>query len=51
MATKAPRVKFTCEECGYESPRWLGRCPSCQAWNSLREVRAAPSFPRGRPAG
>lgn len=47
MATKAPRVKFTCEECGYESPRWLGRCPSCQAWNSLREVRAAPSFPRG----
>jgi len=46
MATKAPRVKYVCEECGYESPRWLGRCPSCQTWNSLHEVPEAPSFSR-----
>lgn len=42
MASKAPRTKYVCEECGYESLRWLGRCPSCQAWNSLHEVPAAP---------
>ena len=28
---------FVCAECGNESPKWLGRCPACQAWNSLAE--------------
>ncbi len=28
---------FVCGECGNESPKWLGRCPACQAWNSLAE--------------
>lgn len=28
---------FFCQECGYESPKWLGRCPGCGSWNSLRE--------------
>ena len=28
---------FVCAECGNESPKWLGRCPACQAWNSLVE--------------
>lgn len=28
---------FTCQECGYESPRWLGKCPSCNNWNSFVE--------------
>lgn len=52
MATKAPRVKYACEECGYESLRWLGRCPSCQTWNSLREVPSAPpSFRADRGGG
>lgn len=41
MATRTPRLKYTCEECGYESLRWLGRCPACQAWNSLHEVQTA----------
>src|SRR5262245_54770328 len=30
-----------CRECGSETPRWLGRCPSCDAWGSI--VEAAPS--------
>ncbi|REJ33348.1 MAG: DNA repair protein RadA [Bacillota bacterium] len=47
MAAKPPRVKYACDECGYESPRWLGRCPSCGSWNSMREVQAAPVSPRG----
>ncbi|MDE2413238.1 MAG: DNA repair protein RadA [Comamonadaceae bacterium] len=28
---------FTCTECGGSSPRWLGKCPSCGAWNTLIE--------------
>ncbi|MFH0846928.1 MAG: DNA repair protein RadA, partial [Chloroflexota bacterium] len=28
---------FVCEACGRESPKWLGRCPNCQAWNSFTE--------------
>jgi len=34
---------FVCQECGYESPRWMGRCPGCGAWNSLVEEPAARS--------
>ncbi|HBK53452.1 MAG TPA: DNA repair protein RadA, partial [Syntrophomonas wolfei] len=26
-----------CHECGYETPKWLGKCPGCSAWNSLLE--------------
>lgn len=29
--------KFTCQECGHESLRWLGKCPSCNNWNSFVE--------------
>jgi DNA repair protein RadA/Sms len=37
-------VLFTCQECGNESAKWLGRCPDCGAWNSYVEgVRAAPA--------
>ena len=32
---------FMCNNCGYESIRWLGRCPSCQEWNTLEEFRVA----------
>lgn len=28
---------FTCQNCGYQSPKWLGRCPDCQNWNSFVE--------------
>ncbi len=34
-----PRTVFACQECGFQSPRWLGRCPGCQAWNTLAEER------------
>ena len=33
---------FTCNECGGTSPKWLGKCPSCAAWNTLVESVAAP---------
>ncbi|MFY8104631.1 MAG: DNA repair protein RadA, partial [Ramlibacter sp.] len=28
---------YTCTECGGTSPRWLGKCPHCEAWNTLIE--------------
>jgi len=33
------RTLFACQTCGFQSPRWLGRCPGCQAWNTLAEER------------
>ncbi|OFT82338.1 DNA repair protein RadA [Corynebacterium sp. HMSC29G08] len=36
MAKKA-RVIHTCSECGYSSPKWLGRCPECGSWGTLQE--------------
>lgn len=35
-----PRSKsvFVCQQCGKESPKWLGRCPACQEWNSFAET-------------
>ena len=32
-----PRSHFVCQACGAESPRWLGRCPECESWNSFVE--------------
>lgn len=40
-ARHAARSLFGCGECGYESPKWLGRCPECGSWNSFAETTAA----------
>ncbi|MGX7107347.1 DNA repair protein RadA [Hutsoniella sourekii] len=31
------RVMYECMACGYESPKWLGRCPNCGGWNQMEE--------------
>lgn len=31
------KTKFVCQECGYETPKWMGRCPGCGTWNSMVE--------------
>ncbi|MGN0452934.1 MAG: DNA repair protein RadA [Ruminococcus sp.] len=36
MASKVKSV-FVCSECGYESPKWYGKCPSCGEWNTMNE--------------
>ena len=41
MAKK--KVMFECMACGYESPKWLGKCPNCGAWNQMEEQLLAPS--------
>lgn len=39
-----PKSVYTCSECGGTSPKWLGKCPHCNAWNTLVEgVAEAPS--------
>jgi DNA repair protein RadA/Sms len=35
MAKK--KTKFVCQECGYETPKWMGRCPGCHEWNTMVE--------------
>ncbi len=32
-----PKTVFFCQTCGYESAKWLGKCPSCNAWNTFAE--------------
>lgn len=33
---------FVCSECGYETPRWMGKCPECESWNTLLEQENTP---------
>lgn len=48
MPSKSKAV-FVCSTCGYESPKWSGRCPSCGEWNTMNEEIKAPA--RATPAG
>src|SRR3989344_3977345 len=43
---KKTTTSFVCQECGYDSPQWLGKCPECGNWNSLREIRVAEFKPQ-----
>lgn len=36
---KKSSTSFVCQECGYESPKYLGKCPECGEWNTLKEFR------------
>ncbi len=36
------KTVYTCRECGGTSPKWLGQCPHCRAWNTLDETVAEP---------
>ena len=42
------KTVYACTACGYESPRWAGRCPGCGAWNTMEESFAAPEKPAGK---
>ena len=45
------KTLFTCTECGGTSPRWLGKCPSCNAWNTLIESVAEAGPGKNRYSG
>lgn len=36
------KTVYVCSECGYETPRWLGKCPDCGNWNTLEEQESVP---------
>lgn len=37
--TKSNKTVFVCNECGYESAKWLGKCPACNSWNTFFEQK------------
>lgn len=41
------KTKFICQECGYESPKWMGKCPGCASWNTMVEEIERTSARRG----
>jgi len=45
--TKA-KTHFVCQACGYQAPKWLGRCPGCQEWNTFVEERVIEEKPPER---
>ena len=45
------KTAFVCSDCGGTSPRWLGKCPQCSAWNTLSETVVEPQGARNRYAG
>lgn len=39
MKKEKQEIFFICKECGYESLKWLGKCPECSSWNSFTEFK------------
>ncbi len=35
------KIAYVCDNCGQESAKWIGKCPSCGQWNTFREIRIA----------
>ncbi len=48
MVMKAPKSVYICEECGAQSPKWLGKCPHCSRWNTLVEQEIEPEVATSR---
>ncbi|MBB5175013.1 DNA repair protein RadA [Texcoconibacillus texcoconensis] len=42
------KTKFVCQECGYETTKWMGKCPGCQEWNTMVEEFVSSSTPGWR---
>ena len=36
------KVMYVCENCGQESAKWIGKCPSCGQWNTFKEIKTSP---------
>lgn len=39
------KTAYVCQECGWESPKWLGQCRECSAWGTLEETAPVPAAP------
>ena len=49
MITRTQKTSYVCRDCGHSTPKWVGQCSRCEAWNSVEEASASP--PVGGPAG
>ncbi len=38
MTTRAQKTSYVCNECGHTTPKWVGQCQRCEAWNSVNEA-------------
>ncbi|MBE5997202.1 MAG: DNA repair protein RadA [Lachnospiraceae bacterium] len=47
---KSVKSVFFCQECGYESGKWMGQCPACHAWNTFVEEKIQPAAPGSKGA-
>src|SRR5690606_38296652 len=43
--SRQPKTIYACSSCGSQSPKWLGRCPDCNEWNTFVEDTLAPAVP------
>ena len=41
MAKTKTKTRYRCQECGYSSPKWLGKCPGCNFWDTMVEEKTA----------
>ena len=37
------KLMYVCDNCGQESSKWMGKCPSCGQWNTFKEIRVGPT--------
>lgn len=44
---KRPKSTYVCQSCGYQTLKWMGRCPDCSQWNSMVEEAAKPPMRKG----
>lgn len=51
MANGKVKTVWFCTDCGNESPKWMGQCPACGAWNTMVEEKAATGAARKTGAG
>ena len=35
------KIAYVCDNCGQESAKWIGKCPSCGQWNTFKEIRVS----------
>ena len=40
---KTPKTRWECIECGYQTSKWMGKCPGCGAWNTIEESVSIPA--------
>ena len=45
------KTAYVCSACGYDSPKWIGRCPSCGEWNTFTEVKLGKNKPASPSSG